>query len=201
MNGVYTIQYEIGNKNLIENDTTTNIKSKFHINYLSMIPHEIILLIIDKLPDDYSTINFCIAINKCDKHTLGKLAYLHGIYCWQCENVKLKYYNCYDCNKKLCSDCVRVCEYCEDNVVKGEKYSNVDLNKDTYYCVGGYGNFKKSCRCMDQRPWMFGNPKVRDKTKYYLNFDCQECEKNICSCCVSNPDPWTYYCSECILDY
>lgn len=202
INGVYAIQKEIENKNLISTNTITNTEINHSVNYFNIIPYEIILLIIDKLPYDHSIINFCIAIHKCDKITLSKLVCLYDIYCWQCESIKLKYYNCYYCNKKLCLDCIKKCASC-DNVIKGDKSKNIN---NLHYCIKDSDSnlHNEPCSCaenMRKFPWLNKqNTVLITNTQYHTDFDCIDCELNVCYDCITEVDAWSWYCPDCMLN-
>jgi hypothetical protein len=135
--GVYAILRENTNEKMINYKTpesTIPIVKSSDVNYFKHLPYEIILLIINNLYDN-DIMHFCIAIQQCDKKTLNKLAFWYDIYCWGCENITLKYYYCWDCQKKLCPDCVQKCSCCEDmidNCCYTVDYLNCDKKMATF---------------------------------------------------------------------
>jgi hypothetical protein len=199
--GVHAILREIEEDDLAGYDKTCNIYEP-GINYFKIIPYDIILLIIDLL-NEYDVLNFCIAIQKCDKLTLNKLVYWNDLYCFQCENVKLKYYYCHECAQVLCHDCVKKCECC-DNMVRNYDFENVDLDSGTYYHIPNIGNKKfygcankmSVCNFINMSLMEYGNVKILS-TQYHWGNKCATCGLDYCHNCAMEYDPGRVMCRKC----
>lgn len=175
------------NKSFVDNNNIINQDNK---NYLRGLLPELLLLIIDEL-SDYDTINFSIAIRKCDITTFKKIARPRNtkyIGCWGCDKLSFKYFNCFECAKGLCANCVIKCELC-DNIIK-----NPQNGSYKYLCDGDGSCTDEWSTCSDSHLYLeYFKKHVAKKNKYGWGFGCQKCKKYVCRNCFN----YDYSCIEC----